>query len=208
MEPWREELYHHGINGQKWGVRNGPPYPLTLSAHSSKERRNNPKSTLSKYDSEARKEKRRVKGLYDKAKYAGSVSDFTVLDHLYYQKRIKKLKAKGYNESDRKLRKAVLKEKEATELHNKARKAYQKDLEKAFDAATKFANKYGNDKAKYFKFSEDSNGKIDIYYKHDSDRYDLAIFGKAGPMSTFYLGPIISSAVGNAEFNRYIKNLG
>ena len=22
------ELYHHGIQGQKWGVRNGPPYPL------------------------------------------------------------------------------------------------------------------------------------------------------------------------------------
>lgn len=22
------ELYHHGIRGQKWGVRNGPPYPL------------------------------------------------------------------------------------------------------------------------------------------------------------------------------------
>lgn len=23
------ELYHHGIEGQKWGVRNGPPYPLS-----------------------------------------------------------------------------------------------------------------------------------------------------------------------------------
>ena len=22
------ELYHHGIQGQKWGVTNGPPYPL------------------------------------------------------------------------------------------------------------------------------------------------------------------------------------
>ena len=22
------ELYHHGIKGQKWGVRNGPPYPI------------------------------------------------------------------------------------------------------------------------------------------------------------------------------------
>ncbi len=22
------ELAHHGIKGQKWGVKNGPPYPL------------------------------------------------------------------------------------------------------------------------------------------------------------------------------------
>lgn len=27
---WRynDELYHHGIKGQQWGVRHGPPYPL------------------------------------------------------------------------------------------------------------------------------------------------------------------------------------
>lgn len=24
----KDELYHHGIKGQKWGTRNGPPYPL------------------------------------------------------------------------------------------------------------------------------------------------------------------------------------
>ena len=39
MEPWRAELYHHGIKGQKWGVRNGPPYPLKPSARSSAEKR-------------------------------------------------------------------------------------------------------------------------------------------------------------------------
>lgn len=26
---YKNELYHHGIDGQKWGVRNGPPYPLS-----------------------------------------------------------------------------------------------------------------------------------------------------------------------------------
>ena len=25
---WRDYLAHHGIQGQRWGVRNGPPYPL------------------------------------------------------------------------------------------------------------------------------------------------------------------------------------
>lgn len=31
---WKYELYHHGIKGQKWGVRNGPPYPLSRADHS------------------------------------------------------------------------------------------------------------------------------------------------------------------------------
>ena len=26
------ELCHHGIDGQKWGVRNGPPYPLNRTS--------------------------------------------------------------------------------------------------------------------------------------------------------------------------------
>ena len=31
MEYWKQELYHHGIKGQQWGQRNGPPYPLSSS---------------------------------------------------------------------------------------------------------------------------------------------------------------------------------
>lgn len=27
------ELYHHGIDGQKWGKKNGPPYPLSRAEH-------------------------------------------------------------------------------------------------------------------------------------------------------------------------------
>ena len=33
--PYPNELYHHGIKGQKWGVRNGPPYPLSAQTHAS-----------------------------------------------------------------------------------------------------------------------------------------------------------------------------
>lgn len=34
-----ESLSHHGIEGQKWGVRNGPPYPLGSGQHSAAEKR-------------------------------------------------------------------------------------------------------------------------------------------------------------------------
>lgn len=30
----RNELYHHGIKNQRWGERNGPPYPLDKETHS------------------------------------------------------------------------------------------------------------------------------------------------------------------------------
>ena len=43
------ELYHHGIEGQKWGVRNGPPYPLDESDRSSAERAANPPAEKNSY---------------------------------------------------------------------------------------------------------------------------------------------------------------
>lgn len=32
-------LAHHGILGQKWGRRNGPPYPLDAQDHSASEKK-------------------------------------------------------------------------------------------------------------------------------------------------------------------------
>jgi len=55
LQPTSNDLYHHGILGQKWGRKNGPPYPLDGSDHSASERKagwrksiNNEKKTESK----------------------------------------------------------------------------------------------------------------------------------------------------------------
>lgn len=41
-------LAHHGVAGQKWGQRNGPPYPLDEKAHSASEKKAGWKKSLGK----------------------------------------------------------------------------------------------------------------------------------------------------------------
>lgn len=51
METWRRELYlaHHGIKGQRWGVRRGPPYPLGSGKSTSHRTKRQIKGPLDKY---------------------------------------------------------------------------------------------------------------------------------------------------------------
>lgn len=45
-----DELYHHGIKGQKWGIKNGPPYPLVEKAKTvTKDTTKKVKATADKY---------------------------------------------------------------------------------------------------------------------------------------------------------------
>lgn len=65
------ELYHHGILGQKWGKRNGPPYPLGAKQHSSSEKKAGWRKSLDKKsDDSYNKANSKRKGLTDKQKKA------------------------------------------------------------------------------------------------------------------------------------------
>lgn len=67
METYSEYLAHHGILGQKWGKKNGPPYPLSDDDRSAKEKRLNPSSKSRGEIEEARSKYKRAKKEYSKA---------------------------------------------------------------------------------------------------------------------------------------------
>lgn len=54
-------LMHHGIKGQQWGVKNGPPYPLGVSDHSASEKKAGWQKSLDKHgDTEDNKHKAKI----------------------------------------------------------------------------------------------------------------------------------------------------
>lgn len=59
-------LVHHGILGQKWGKKNGPPYPLGVSDHSASEKKAGWRKSLDKKSDSSDSSTR--KGLTDKQK--------------------------------------------------------------------------------------------------------------------------------------------
>lgn len=55
-------IQHHGIKGQKWGDKNGPPYPLDEEDHSTREKRAAKGHELSKSEKSVARAYRRNSG--------------------------------------------------------------------------------------------------------------------------------------------------
>lgn len=67
------ELYHHGILGMHWGVRNGPPYPLGSGDHSSSEKKAGWRKSLGSNAKDTYKKARsKVSSGVEKSKKVGS----------------------------------------------------------------------------------------------------------------------------------------
>lgn len=68
------QLYHHGILGQHWGVRNGPPYPLRGGDYSQSETR------------KIRAKRKQKNSIYNKKHFDEVLKKGTVLSTLSYDK--------------------------------------------------------------------------------------------------------------------------
>ena len=99
----QNELYHHGILGQKWGQRNGPPYPLDANAHSAAEKR--------------------LKGKNDGKIESWKAKETAKVDK-YYNKKIRKAQAKADKYGDSTSKRAEKARKKLNTL--KAKKAIER----------------------------------------------------------------------------------
>ena len=69
MEP---NIYHHGILGQRWGKKNGPPYPLGASDHSASEKKAGWTKSLNKKTSKQKESESKKRS---DSKNKGTLSD-------------------------------------------------------------------------------------------------------------------------------------
>ena len=83
------DLMHHGIDGQKWGVKHGPPYPLD----SSKSTGSRLKVKTKKYQDYSKKEQERIKKGAQKGSIVGGPIGAAIGMHLS-KKHIEQEKAK------------------------------------------------------------------------------------------------------------------
>lgn len=60
-------LSHHGIQGQKWGKKNGPPYPLSAGDHSASEKKAGWRDSLKSSESKNTSKKSASKGTSSKS---------------------------------------------------------------------------------------------------------------------------------------------
>lgn len=146
-----DELYHHGILGQRWGKKNGPPYPLDAEDHSAAEKKAAKKAARAERRAE-RKERKKAKKEFKVEKKAakaeekrqkilreGSLNDIRKLkgniSNSEYAEVFKRL------ENEQKLDDFDKQKKVNTATKIKAAKSVVSDINSGTDAALKLYNR-------------------------------------------------------------------
>lgn len=172
MERWREQLYqenflaHHGIMGQKWGRKMGPPYPLDGSSHSAKEKKAGWRQSL----------KDTVKDEYKKhpirtAAALASNQPEWVLTRAHVNKQRSQYKA--YKKDLSKIEDAV-KENASNEDIKRLKLAYKKTIKNRYDFDKDYKNRKKADKA----YDRDINSTIAL--RNIQDQIVRKSLGKYG----------------------------
>lgn len=155
------ELYHHGIAGQKWGVSNGPPYPLSAEKHDKvvdKAKKANTKLENAKRKAEKRKSKQ-VEA--KQAKYKAVKQNYTTQATKYAAKEAK-YNVKAHKVASR----PIFPNPDKAQLLSVKAEGYKWRKEEALAKAKSYESKLQN--LTYRQMSADSKVK---YYEAKVDKY-------------------------------------
>lgn len=149
-------LMHHGIKGQKWGVENGPPYPLNPSKDYTKAEQ---KALLKEVKKNLKKVPHIVREQYTDIQNIKSIKDEINSDQIKQLKDNIYNKMKAVNAANKPFEKVDYDESKLTEEQRKKYRQAYDDITEAWNKYNQYANKvvnnlvgkYGNvkvDKAK------------------------------------------------------------
>ena len=156
---YRDYLAHHGVLGQKWGKRNGPPYPLTPGAHSISEKRAGWGKSLSNGSYGVKKKSTIVDRINERKERKNKISakeQLAAKNKLINEAR--EIRAKELHSVEKEIYDKKLSEEESTQMFESAKKRredwdktiqkLEEDYDKSFNEAVE---KYGKE------FLEDSS---------------------------------------------------
>lgn len=133
-----EFLEHHGIKGQKWGVENGPPYPLNKAGKAKfKERNLGQKPTGKAQDKPKSKHEQRVEARKKKKLYKQRVES---VNKARAAKDAKRAEATAKKEAEEKAVRDEENRKAAEELNKKQLEAYKEQVKANADIRSAYQN--------------------------------------------------------------------